>query len=164
MRRRFRHPTVAMVDLTAVLSLVVHLIPMLLVTVRFREVAQLDAAAGMVPAVETADTVALADQAERIVSVRITAEGFVVGGAGAVDPILPCEGACAVDTWPYASLTRAMVVARAVHPTERRVVIVAAPTVPYDVVVRTMDATRARRVGDGEEILFSEPLLAVAPE
>lgn len=163
MRRRFRHPTVAMVDLTAVLSLVVHLIPMLLVTVRFREVAQLAGSAGVVPAVETSDTAALADQAERIVSVRITPEGFVVGGAGGADPILPCPSVCTPDTWPYGTLTETMVVARALHPAERRVVIVAAPEVPYDVVVRTMSATRARRVGATEELLFPEPTIAVAP-
>jgi biopolymer transport protein ExbD len=162
-RRRTRNPTVTNVDLTAVLSVVVHLIPMLLLLVRFRQIAQLDASGSVIPALPSSSAVALAEQAERIVSVRITRDGFYVGGAGEGEPFVPCTAACSVDTYDYPALGRLMLLAKDLHPQERRVVIVPAPEVPYEVVVKVMDAVRARSVDGKEQPLFPQPLLA-APE
>jgi biopolymer transport protein ExbD len=162
-RRRARQPTVANVDLTAVLSVVVHLIPMLLLLVRFRQIAQLDASGGVVPALPAPSAVALAEQADRIVSVRITGQGFYVGGAGDTEPFLPCAGTCAAETYDYTRLAQTMLVAKDLHPDERRVVLVPSPEVPYDVVVDVIDAVRARDVGGKEVPLFPVPLIA-APE
>ncbi len=162
-RRRARAPTVANVDLTAVLSVVVHLIPMLLLLVRFKQIAQLDVSGSVIPALPSPSAVALADQADRVVSVRITDTGFYVGGAGEAAPFLPCRGPCAPDTYDYAALTQVMLVAKELHPDERRIVIAPGPDVAYDVVVDVIDAVRARKVGEGEKLLFPVPLIA-APE
>lgn len=160
MRRRARNPTVANVDLTAVLSVVVHLIPMLLLLVRFRQVAELDVSGSVIPALPSPSAIALADQAERVVSIRITPDGFYVGGAGEAEPHVPCRGACAPDTYDYTGLASVMLIAKELHPDERRVVIVPSADVPYDVVVDVIDAVRARKVGEREEPLFPVPLLA----
>ncbi len=162
-RRRPRNPTVANVDLTAVLSVVMHLIPMLLLLVRFKQIAQLDVSGGVIPALPSPSAVALAEQEDRVVSIRITDAGFYVGGAGDAEPFVPCKGVCAPEAYDYAALAQVMLVAKELHPDERRVVIVPGPDVPYDVVVDVIDAVRARKVGDGEKALFPVPLIA-APE
>lgn len=150
-------PVVASVDLTAVLSVIVHLIPMLLLLVRFRQIAELDASATVIPALPAPGAVALADQADRVVSVRITAEGFLVGGTGAGEPFVPRAG----EAYDYAGLRLALAQAKELHPQERRVVIVPAGDVPYEVLVDVMDAARSRPVGDGREAeLFPVPLVA----
>lgn len=163
MRRRARNNAVANVDLTAVLSVVVHLIPMLLLLVRFRQIAQLDASGGVIPALPSPSAVALAEQVDRVVSVRITPQGFYVGGAGEEEPFIACPAACTPETYDYRRLTEQMLVVKDLHPREQRVVIVPSPEVPYDVVVDVIDAVRARVVDGREQPLFPTPLIA-APE
>lgn len=156
MSRRGRRLVVdARLDLTPIMSLVVHLIPLLLVAVRLREVAQLDSTARVVPAIRTSDGQALADQAERVVSVRVGADGFLVTGAGGLDPRIPCRGACAPDTYDYAALGQALVEARRLHPGQEELAVVAEPEVPYAVVVGVMDTAR----GGPDGPRFRQPVL-----
>ena len=157
----------AELDVTAVLSLIIHLIPLLLLGVRFATFAHLPASGPVVPTRETVDEGRVERQSKQVVSVRITGEGFVVGGAGDVDPVLPCKGDCAVDAYDYGALTQAMLEAKRLHPLEQRVVLAPDPDVAFDVVVRVMDATREARDtkagADGKVRtmpLFPEPLLA----
>lgn len=145
-------------DVIPVMSLIVHLIPMLLLSVRFVSLSQLPVQGPVVPSSPAPSTDELAEQDKRVVSVVITSEGFIVGGSDAADPRIPCLGACKPDTYDYASLNRAMVSAKRLHPTESRVVLAPGPTVPYDVLVRVMEASRAR-VETGEP-LFPTPLIA----
>lgn len=147
-------------DLTPVLSVVIHLIPMLLLVVRFRQLAEIVAAGPVVPALPAPSDAAYEAQNERIVSVAITREGFIVGGVGPDTPALPCRGGCTVDTYDYAALTDAMITAQRLHPTENRVVIAPAPDVAYEVVVRVMDATRSHMTGAVETPLFPNAVLA----
>lgn len=146
----------AELDVIPVMSLIVHLIPMLLLSVRFQSLAQVESTQPLLPSAPAPSAEALAEQAREVVSVRITGEGFVVGGDGAADPRIPCLAPCAPDTYDYESLRRSMIAAKRAHPTETRVVLAPEPSVPYDVLVRVMDATRA----DGERPLFPVPLIA----
>lgn len=153
-----RVETTSELDVIPVMSLIVHLIPMLLLSVRFVSLSQMSAEGPVVPSSQAPSTDAFAEQEKRVVSVVITPEGFVVGGSDAADPRIPCLGACTPDTYDYASLNRAMVAAKRLHPTENRVVLAPAPTIPYDVLVRVMEASRTR--ADGGEPLFPTPLIA----
>ena len=166
-RRERRVETDAELDVTAVLSLIIHLIPMLLLGVRFATFAHLPAAGPVVPTRETQDDGRVERQSKQVVSVRITERGFVVGGAGDVDPVLPCRGECSPDAYDYDALTQAMLEAKRLHPLEQRVVLAPDPQVGFEVVVRVMDATREARDPkpgvDGKVRsvpLFPQPLLA----
>lgn len=142
-------------DLIPILSLVVHLVPMLLLSVRFLHVTQVDARGPVVSVMDAPDEGSLSEQQSKVVSVEITIEGFWVGGDPTLDPKIPCVGACTPETYDYAGLSRAMVGLKRVHPDERRVVIAPSRDVPFEVVARAMAAARGEK---GE--LFSEPLMA----
>lgn len=145
-------------DVLPVMSLIVHLIPMLLLAVRFVTLSQVPASGPVLPSSPAPSSEAFEEQEEKVVSVQITPEGFVVGGGDAVDPRIPCNGGCTPDTYDYASLNRALIAAKRLHPTENRVVLAPGPTIAYDVLVRVMEASRAR--GDNGELLFPAPLIA----
>lgn len=157
---RRRVPTLAELDITPMMSLVMHLIPMLLLVIQFVSFAGVAAGGPVIPARPAGAPGELTLQEAEVVSVLVTGQGFVVGGAGRAEPRIPCAGTCAADTYDYAGLNAAMVAAKRLHPTETRVVIAPEPAIPYDVLIRVMDATRARRVGATEEPLFPAPLLA----
>jgi hypothetical protein len=154
--RKRRVQATAELDVLPVMSLVVHLIPMLLLSVRFLTLGQFEAKGPLVPTTAAPSDAAFAEQERDVVSVRITPEGFVVGGDDAADPRIPCQGACTPDTYDYAALTRAMVSAKRLHPTETRVVLAPEPSIAYEVVVRVMEATRS----DATRPLFPLPLIA----
>jgi biopolymer transport protein ExbD len=159
-RRRARQLEVAELDMIPLMSLIVKLVPMLLLFVRFSSLSVVEAAGPVVPATPASSPGQLEEQDERVVSVRIDGEGFVVGGLPGGSARLPCSGPCAPDTFDYTGLTQAMAEAKRARPGESRVVIVPGGDVAYDVVVRVMDATRARKTASGEEPLFPVPLLA----
>lgn len=159
MARRRLHVD-AELDVIPVMSLIVHLIPMILLSVRFMSLAHVPGQGPVVPTREATGPEQLAEQQARVVSVRIGGEGFVVGGLAAGEPRIPCAGACAPETYDYASLNRTMALVKQAHPEEQRVVLVPEPAVPYEVLVRVMDATRARKTDKGEQVLFPVPLLA----
>lgn len=136
------------------MSLIVHLIPMILLSVSFLKVTQIATDESVIPTEEAASAAEYSEQQEQVVSIRITPDGFVVGGTEG-EPRIACTGACTPDTYDYVGLLRAMVSAKRLHPTETRVVIAPVGEIPYEVVVRAMAAAR------GEEgRLFPSPMLA----
>ena len=165
MASRARTPEGADLDVVPIMSLIMHLIPMLLLSVRFTYLAQLPSGR-VVPSVPAPSGEALAEQEAKVVSVRITPQGFAVGGLGG-DHVIPCTAAlCTPDTYDYASLTAAMVEAKERHPTENRVVVAPGRDTPYEVVINVMAATRSRGKGGFKQMLFPDALLAddtVAP-
>jgi len=162
MRRRARRVDAsAELDVTPVMSLIVHLIPMILLSVRFASFGQVPASGPVVPTREAASQGRFEEQSRQVVSVRITPEGFVLGGVGDLDPRLPCKGDCGLDTYDYEGLNLAMLEAKRLHPQEQRVVIAPEASVPFDVVVHVMDSTRdAASAGGARVSLFPQPLLA----
>lgn len=155
---RRRVDDTAELDLIPVMSLIVHLIPMLLLSVSFLTLTQMSAKGPVVPTAPAPSSAAYAEQEKQVVSVRITPQGFVVGGSDAADPRIPCTAACTPDTYDYASLNRSLIAAKRLHPTESRVVLAPDPSIPYDVLVRVMEASRAH--ADGGAPLFPAPLIA----
>ena len=88
-RRSRRVPVEASLDLIPVLSLVVHIIPMLLLAVRFATIAQMNVDSPVLEATPAPSAGAWDAQQDRVVSVTITREGFVTGGTGDADPRIP---------------------------------------------------------------------------
>ncbi len=151
--------TAAELDLIPVLSLVVHLIPMLLLAVRFTALAQHDVDRSPVEATEAPSREKLEEQESERVVVRITATGFAVTGAGDGVTTLPCASPCDPGGYDYRALADTMAVAKGLHPTTAQVVIAPDPGVPYSIIVGVFDASRSRRQGDREVPLFPEPVL-----
>ena len=147
-------------DLTPILSLIVHLLPLLLILVRFRQLAEIEVRGPVIPPAPAPSEGAYATQAQRVVSVTVSRDGFVVGGAGEGDPRIPCRGACAAETYDFVALTGVLREAKRLHPEEKRVVIAPASDVPYEVVVGVMDAARSWSEGGVERPLFSDAILA----
>ena len=157
MRRRTIEP--AELDLIPVLSLIVHIVPMLLLNVRFMDLGAADVGGPVLPTLDTPSMRVLEDQDRKVVSVRVEAEGFLLGGVEG-DPRVPCLGACGPETYDYAGLRERLVRAYAARPGERRLVIVPGPGTEMEVLIRVMDA--AREDGTGLP-MFGEPLLAALP-
>ncbi len=158
--RRPRLPVGFELDLIPVMSLIVHIVPMLLLGIRFSTVSALPAGGPVLPVEPAPGPTEFQEQEDKVVSVRITSQGFVVGGTPDADPRIPCRGDCALETYDYAALSQAMIAAKARQPTERRVVIVPEPWVPFEVLVRVLDHTRAIGSGSDQRDLFPVPLLA----
>ena len=152
----------AELDLIPVLSLIIHIVPMLLVCVRFLTVAQIEASGPVVPIRDAPDAQTLTEQEERVVSVRIGPRGFTVGGAGWADPDIACLGTCSEGGYDYVGLGRALADAHARLPDERRVVIAPSPDTPYEVMVRVLDV--AREDPTSGTPMFPTPLIAAPTE
>ncbi|MEN9785899.1 MAG: hypothetical protein RLZZ299_1163 [Pseudomonadota bacterium] len=164
MRRGKRIEGDSELDVTPILSLIVHLIPMILLAVNFRAFAQVTADGPVLPTEDAPSAGALKEQSRQVVSVRVLPDGFEVGGAGDAASAVPCRGACTVDTYDYVGLRYALRAAKAQHPAETRVVVAPARDVPFAVIVRVMDAARESRDPNGVRTpLFPSPLLAAPP-
>lgn len=127
---------------------------MLLLAVRFVTLAQQPLDAPPITASKAPSRVAYEEQEDQRVVVRITPMGFSVTG-GSVQQ-LACRGVCAPETYDYDGLTTELVIAKDRHPDEPRVILVPDPSIPYEVLVRTMDASAIRPDGTP---LFPQPLL-----
>ncbi|MFN7132669.1 MAG: ExbD/TolR family protein, partial [Myxococcales bacterium] len=98
--------------------------------------------------------------------VLISEKGFFVAGSGAVLPggdgaqQEGTEGAPTVAVnekgeYDYASLTRRMLEIKTAFPEESKVIIGADAKIPYDVLVKTMDAVREHK---GQNLFFDVSL------
>jgi hypothetical protein len=131
-RARARADAAGDVDLVPVMNLVAMLIPLLLLSSRLGGLAVIDTE----PAVQAGGTAA-------DVQLTVRADGFDVDGPTALAPLRCVPGPCPdSERWPYAALTAALADVREAQPDARRLVLVAEPEVPYDVIVRAMDAAR----------------------
>lgn len=164
MRARRRVEGTFDLDVTPILSLIVHLIPMILLAVRFTTLNELSARGPVLPTQEAPSQQAYARQSSKVVSVRITGAGFVVGGVTGIDPVIACKGDCGPTTYDYAQLGSALRTARQEHPDEQRVVVAPEGPVPFEVIALVMATARAYRNEGGAEVpLFAQPLLAAPP-
>lgn len=146
----------AELDLIPVLSLIVHIVPMLLLNVRFMDLAAVPVGGPVVPSVDAPSPRVMEKQDLQVISVRVEPEGFVVGGVSG-DPRVPCKGVCGPGTYDFVELRKLLVRAKGLKPAEERVVIVPRKDTPFEVLVGVMDACRRDA---GGKPLFSQPLLA----
>lgn len=142
----------AELDLIPVLSLIVHIVPMLLLNVRLMDMAGVKVGGPVVPVLDAPSTSVMEEQEKNLVSVQITGQGFNVSGVGMV----PCLGNCTPETYDYAGLRSALEQAHQTHPNEQRVILAPAQGIAFDILIRTMDAAR---VDSNNQPLFPVPLL-----
>ena len=64
------------------------------------------------------------------------------------------------DKYDYAALTKKLVEVKSVFHNETKVIITGDSTVPYEVIVGVMDASRQDSVGDNANILFPDVMLS----
>ncbi|MSQ00514.1 MAG: hypothetical protein EXR71_01315 [Myxococcales bacterium] len=159
MRRRERNPVGANIDLTPVLSTIVHLIPIVLIAVRFVTMVQQPVDARPLHAAEAPSREILDVQERDRVVIRVLASGFRVVGAGASETLLPCRAPCAPADYDYLALSDAMVSARVQHPAQTKVVVAPDAAVPYETLMGVFDAVTLRREGDSVRTLFAQPVL-----
>lgn len=139
-------------DLVPIMNLVTILIPFLLMSAQFVAVAIIDSSA---PGITDENSVsAKPDSVE--VMVTIAAEGMYVAADDEV-VALPCAKGCATASdYDLPGLTEILGLVKDQHPQEDRVVLAPESTIPYEVLVASMDASRQ----DGDRELFPRVVIA----
>lgn len=87
--------------------------------------------------------------------VEVTEQGLKIVGAEQVlagpggQPTVPCIGPCSAGGYDYAALNRLLGHVKAAYPWVDEVEVRAAPSMPYPIVVKVLDAAAER---DGDEL------------
>jgi hypothetical protein len=148
---RKREDKLAELDLVPIMNLVTILIPFLLMSAQFVELAVIDST---LPAIVTTPTEVEVDPNEDKLnlSLLVTTKGFAIAGGDKVlvkddpvaGPIIPCTDAACMnpDSYDYAGLTKRLVLLKDRYPDEENVILVPDSSLPYEVLVLTMDASR----------------------
>ncbi len=140
-----RQPKAGAPDLVPIMNLVTILIPFLLLSVTFVNLAVVDSTLPAISPIPS-DTV----EADKLrMMVAITDQGFIVRGNSPLlegDPEAEARGQ-SIDrltdgAYPFTELTDLMVQLKSEYPDEANVVLIPEDVVDYDTIVGTMDATR----------------------
>jgi len=164
-------PAARNMNLTPIMGLVAILIPLLLMAYGPAEIAVIESS---LPAFCAGSCTGAAEPEVVTPHVRIDRTGFVVGGLAAVPDLeldedgqlrLPCTGGgCSdPDAYDFIALNNLMSTAKDAFPDSTAVTLVPAGSVPYEVLVGTMDATREALVtpeGGERRNLFPYPTIA----
>lgn len=176
MRRRFlhHHEKTGELNIVPYLDIMVNLTMFMLVSMT--SVIQFGVLNVAAPSYGPAPSVTAQQQEKKkqelLLTVAISTRGFFIAGAGAVlgqtpvDPKAPPSAQAVKDAPPtiplladgkydYTTLTRKMVDIKTRYPDESKIILSADQTVPYEVVVLTMDAVR----DDGGHRLFNDVVL-----
>ena len=135
-------------NLIPIMNLIVILIPALLLTAAFVQIAVIN-----VSAPQIGSGVAQAppkDKTKQLnLTIAVTDKGFTLAGVGAVlgggdkgqadGPTIPKKGD---GTYDYDGLTKKLAQIKDSFPDETKVIINAEPAIQYDVIVKVMDASR----------------------
>ena len=149
----------AELDLIPVLSTIVHVIPVVLIAVRFVGLQEHTVDHAPIQASPAPSREKMEEQDKERVVVRIVPEGFIVSGADAAELSLPCQSPCAPADYDYVRLSETMLAAHQRHPSAHQVIVAPAPSVPYEVIIGVFDAATHRTVGTTTQALFSDPVL-----
>jgi len=147
---RKRLATAEDLNLIPIMNLVTILIPFLLMAAQFVSLAVIDSS---VPAIGPPQPPSEEqDEPPLNLSVLITDEGYTIAGAEAVlpaeggdeGPTVPCvETGCPTpDSYDTKELTRLLGLIKDEFPDDQNVILVPESRIQYEVLVRTMDATR----------------------
>lgn len=156
-------------NLIPVMNLVTILIPFLLMAAEFVSLAVIDST---LPAIGPPQPVTDQQEDEEPplqLSLAITEKGVRVLGADKVlfpdgapeiaegeeaPPTIPCKGGAtctSVDDYDWSELTRVLAKIKDVYPDDENVIIVPDTKIRYEVIVATMDASRADRENKGAD-------------
>jgi len=149
-------------NLTPIMNLIIILIPALLISAAFVQIAVINVSApqiGSGVAEEKPDS----EEKKLNLTVAVTDKGFTVAGTGAVlgggegaeeaGPTVPIKGD---GTYDYEALTAKLLEIKDAFPDEEKMVLNAEPDIKYTVVIGTMDASREK---DGK-MLFPDVVLS----
>ncbi len=155
-------------NLLPVMNMVTILIPLLLLSAQFVNLAVIDSS---LPAISDDPGPVDPERVPLELTVAITREGFTLRTRqGALDaqgqpaeqasPALGClSGACGrAESYDYAALGRALSVVKDAHPDEEVVILAPDSRVPFEVLVGVMDAARSEP--GSERLLFPQVVVA----
>ena len=139
------------------MNLVTILIPFLLFSASFVSLAAIDSS---LPAISPTPTPPSPDQPLEL-SIEITHEGYALAASRPLElgrraQLRRSRTVAGVAAWPAASLTEVLADIKERFPQEDTVILGPAPSIPYEVVVHTMDAARA----DGSRMLFPSVVMS----
>ncbi len=147
-------------DLIPIMNLVTILIPFLLLSAQFVQLAVIDST---LPAIgPPAETPPDDEDPPLMLSLAITDQGYTILGDNGVvsgtpeegaeepdpeaeiEPTIPCKSRpCAgVESYDYDELTRLLGLIKDEYPDDENVILVPESRIPYEVIVKTMDSTR----------------------
>lgn len=172
----------APLDLVPIMNLVTILIPFLLMSAQFVTLAVIDST---LPAIGPPQEVQEEpDEPPLMLSVAVTDNGFTILGDNGVvtgeaeegegaeaaegdpEPTIPCnERPCtSAESYDYEELTRMLGLIKDEYPDDQNVILVPEARIQYEVVVRTMDATREDKKTKGEDDSYRElfPFVVIA--
>jgi biopolymer transport protein ExbD len=132
----------AHLDLVPVMNLVTILIPFLLLSAQFVAISVIEST---MPAIAPDDTTPPDPTPKLDLTLRIDAAGFHLSGPGTEvldERDIGCEGVCGPDGYDYDTLAERCAALLTAWPEATLVRLVPDVHVPYEVLVRTMDATR----------------------
>ncbi|MED5374480.1 MAG: biopolymer transporter ExbD [Myxococcota bacterium] len=169
-------------DLVPIMNLVTILIPFLLMSAQFVSLAVIDSTLPAIgPPQETQEEPD--DEPPLMLSVAVTDQGFTILGDNGVvtgeaeeggeeaaegepEPTVPCtERPCtSVESYDYEELTRMLGLIKDEYPDDQNVILVPESRVHYEVIVRTMDASRNDPKTKGEDGSYRElfPFVVIA--
>lgn len=163
-----------------VMNLVSILIPFLLMTTQFVQISAIDTLA---PVLAAPGEPSEAEEEPITLVLLLGARGLTVAGADAIvypegaptgsprerPPTLPCSGGlCAsVDSYDWRGLTAVLARVKDAYPEEEDLLLLPEDDLPYEVIVRAMDASRADPASRGLDgrprRLFPRVVLASGP-
>lgn len=130
-------------DLVPIMNLVTILIPFLLFSASFVTLATIDST---LPALAPPPPITPDPAPSLHLSVEVTPEGYRLSASQPL-PDIPTELPVTERTtrpgaWPAADLTEALTDIKDEYPSEDTLILVPSPSIPYEVLVNTMDAAR----------------------
>ncbi|MCB9671754.1 MAG: biopolymer transporter ExbD [Alphaproteobacteria bacterium] len=158
-------------DLVPIMNMVTILIPFLLLSAQFVSIAVIDST---LPAIgKPQPTTEQQEEEEKLnLSVAITDKGFTILGASGVlgnpkgeGSTVPCvrDGCPGVESYDTKKLTELLGQIKDEYPDEENVILVPESSIPYDVLIAAMDATREdpeTKVQEKARVLFPYVVIA----
>lgn len=155
-------------NLVPIMNMVTILIPFLLLSVEFVSLAVIDSTLPAIgkPAEQTEEE----DKEKLNLSVLVTSKGYSIVGANAVlgegeGPTVPCtrDGCPSVEAYDTVLLREKLSQIKDQYPDEENVILVPEASIPYEVLIATMDASRNdpdTKVDDAARVLFPYVVIA----
>ena len=142
-----RHPSAPELDITAFMNLMVVLVPFLLITAVFSHISILEL--NIPPALTNADN----SQETLQLEVTIRKDALEVGDRkhGLIRRIDNLEG-----KYDFKGLSKVLQEVKARFPDKTDAAILSETDIPYEVLIQTMDATRAVPMADGDKVVQAE--------
>lgn len=170
-----REQEVPELNLIPIMNLVTILIPFLIMAAQFVQLAVIDSTLPAIGPPQAPEETP--DKPPLKLSLAITGKGITILGADAVlypggapplaegaarPPTIPCGGGTCrrVADYNWEELTKRLVDIKDMYPDEENVILVPGDDIAYEVIVKTMDASRDNKALQGSKELFPYVVIA----